>query len=224
MTNPQLWIFGAGSLARLAKFYFQNDVCRPVTGFVVDDNHLSAASSDLGKVVGWTEFKETISATEVELFPAVGYKSMRAREVSYQRLVTSKASLCNLVCKDAYIASDARLGSGVFIMPGVVIEPGVTIGDNNVFWSNSTVCHDSTIGNHNFFSAGTVVGGGARVSARCFFGFSSVVAQYVHVGSDVLVGSHAFLKKNAESAGAYLGVPAVLKYSINSTDGVSVSP
>ncbi|MBM4233971.1 MAG: hypothetical protein FJ160_07295 [Gammaproteobacteria bacterium] len=109
-------------------------------------------------------------------------------------------------------------------MPGVVVEPGVIVGNNNVLWSNSTICHDSRIGDHNFFAANSVIGGFSRVGSRVFFGFSSVLAQQLDVCDDVLVGATAFVNHNIETPGKYLGSPATLRSPINPAVGVSVIP
>jgi sugar O-acyltransferase (sialic acid O-acetyltransferase NeuD family) len=224
MIRDELWIFGAGDLARLAKFFFEKELDKPVSGFIVDEEHLAGVPRDLGQVVTWQEYLERVPRGRGVVFPAIGYRSMRAREAVFDRLEKSQQKICNLVCQSAKVASDVELGVGVFVMPGVVIEPGVVVGSNNVLWSNSTVCHDSMVGEHNFIAANAVIGGRAHIGSRCFFGFSSVVGQDVRVCSDVLLGATAFLKGSVEGPGVYLGSPAIKRFPIDSSVGVSVFP
>lgn len=96
-------------------------------------------------------------------------------------------------------------------MPGAVVEPGVVLGDNNVIWSNATICHDSLVGNHNFFAANSTVGGRAVIASRSFFGFSSVVSHGVNVGDETLLGASGLLLSDNPGCGRYLGVPAAFK-------------
>lgn len=222
--SGELWIFGAGDLARLAKFFFEKDARQAVMGFIVDDAFASDPSDEYGRVVPWSDYVAAVPPETATIFPAVGYKSMRAREIVYDKISRAKFRMCNLLCGSAIIAGDVSLGYGNFIMPGVVIEPGVVVGNNNVFWSNSVSCHNSLIGNHSFIAANSVVGGRSRIGNRCFVGFSSVVAQDVSVCDDVLLGANSFLKDGADSAGVYLGSPAKIRKQIDPAVGVCVFP
>lgn len=224
MIREELWIFGAGDLAKLAKFFFEKELDKPVSGFIVDEEHLAGVPRDLGKVVAWQEYLELVPKGRSLVFPAIGYRSMRAREAIFDRIEKSEQKICNLVCQSAKVASDVELGVGVFVMPSVVIEPGVVVGSNNVIWSNSTVCHDSIVGRHNFIAANAVIGGRARIGSRCFFGFSSVVGQDVRVADDVLIGATAFLKDSVDESGVYLGSPAIKRRSVDPAIGVCVAP
>jgi sugar O-acyltransferase (sialic acid O-acetyltransferase NeuD family) len=222
-TNQELWIFGAGDLARLAKFFFERDLDRAVAGFVVDEQYVGGAVSGLLPLLSWGEYLDTVASDETCVFPAIGYRSMRSRETIFRKILDAQQKICNLVCSTATISSCVQLGVGTFVMPGVVIEPGVVIGDNNVIWSNSTICHDSVIGSHNFVAANTVIGGRVKLGSRCFFGFSSVVGQRVSVCNDVLVGANSFLKNSVSKPGFYLGSPAIIRRSVDLPLGVCVS-
>ena len=89
-----------------------------------------------------------------------------------------------------------------------VVEPFCTLGDNNILWSGSTVCHGTRMGSHNFLAAGVVVGGECRIGDRCFFGFSSTVREKVSVADETLLGAQSLLLQDTAPFGAYLGVPA----------------
>jgi sugar O-acyltransferase (sialic acid O-acetyltransferase NeuD family) len=224
MTDRPVWIFGAGDLARLARGYFEHDLGRKVAGFVVDDVYCESVAKHTSGVRAWSEYVAAVDKGSAELFPAVGYRSMLERARVFDKLVASEHVICNLICGGSKICHSAVLGMGVFVMPGVVVEPGVTVGNNNVLWSNSTICHDSRIGDHNFFAANSVIGGFSRVGSRSFFGFSSVLAQQLDVCDDVLVGATAFVNGNIELPGKYLGSPATLRSPINPAIGVAVAP
>lgn len=107
-------------------------------------------------------------------------------------------------------------------MAGAVVESAATLGDNNVLWSNCTICHDARVGHHNFFAAGVIIGGHATVGDRSFFGFGSIVRERRHVGHDTLLGASALLLQDTEPCGKYVGLPATRVGEIDPRMGVGV--
>jgi len=79
MTDRPVWIFGAGDLARLARGYFEHDLGRKVAGFVVDDEYRESVAQHTSGICAWSEYVSAIETGSAELFPAVGYRSMRER-------------------------------------------------------------------------------------------------------------------------------------------------
>jgi len=136
MIKDDLWVFGAGDLAALARYFFEQELSKKVSGFIVDDQFGVGASKKLGRILTWAQYLEEVSGESAQIFPAIGYRSMRAREAVFERLVASGHRICSLVCKTARVAANSEIGNGAFVMPGVVIEPGVVVGSNNVLWSN----------------------------------------------------------------------------------------
>jgi sugar O-acyltransferase (sialic acid O-acetyltransferase NeuD family) len=216
-------IFGSTTLANLAHYYLCRNIAMKVDCFVVDAAFKMDDNFQSLPLLAWPEFIETNKVQALDMFVAVGYRSVQQRAAIYDRIKTQGFNLINIISPDCFIADNAVLGDNNFFMPGVVIEPGAKIGSNNVFWSNTTICHDAVIGNHNFFAANTTIGGEVTVGSRCFFGFSSVVLQQKIIGDDVLIGAQTLMLTNGESLAQFLGSPAIKIRSIDPDVGVCVS-
>ena len=54
--------------------------------------------------------------------------------------------------------------SGNIILPHVYIGPRVVIGDNNYITTSTTINHDTSIGNHCYFSTSVSVAGRGTVA------------------------------------------------------------
>ncbi len=214
-----LVIYGAGDLAKLAYFYAKHELGFNVLGFVVDYEFKKEDQFLNLPLYIWSDCPP---ADKANMFVAIGYKSMRARAVSYLKARSAGYKLVNLISPNCHLASNLEIGDNNIIMPGVVIEPYVELGCNNIFWSNSTVCHDSKIGSHNFFAANVTIGGKVKVGDQCFFGFNSSVTQNLIVENEVLLAAGSIALSRLHSLSIYLGVPAVLKKPLNSSIGVSI--
>lgn len=97
------------------------------------------------------------NASEVKFILALGYSSMRFREIVYDKIVKLGFELINYISSKAIVAENVKLGFNNIILQGVVLEPNVEIGNNNIIWSSSIICHDVKIGNHNFIAVQYVV-------------------------------------------------------------------
>lgn len=226
-----LFIFGTGSLAKLAYIYAneahanrggENGTSLRVEGFVVDQSAMQAKIFCDLAVFSWEEFVKAHSANQARLFVAIGYKSMRSRADVFGRVRKAGYAMANIIAPASYVAKDCVLGANNIVMPGAVLEPGTKIGDNNVFWSNTTICHDTVIGDHCFFASNTTVGGEACIGNRNFFGFTSTVLHHRQIGDDNLIAAQALITKDLSSGGHYIGAPANKTKDIDPTKGVSV--
>jgi len=215
-------IFGAGSLGKLAHYYATEEMGLKVLCFVVD-----ADCSDNGKVKGlplltWEEFNSQYLQEKIDVYVAVGYRSMNMRAAVYEKVSAKGYRLINIVSRSAFIANDVCIGLNNFIMPGVVIEPGCKIGSDNVVWSNTTICHDSKLHNHNFLASNATVGGGVSIGDRNFIGFSATIGQQRRIGNDVLIGAQSLLLSDVANLVHYQGVPARKVKTVDKLKGVCV--
>jgi sugar O-acyltransferase (sialic acid O-acetyltransferase NeuD family) len=218
-----LIIFGATGLARLARYYAEQDLGIEVRGFAVDSQYKTADEFDSLPVYTWQDAIERFPAGEFSVFVAVGYSNMRAREAAYRAVKQADYTMPNIICRSSYVASDVALGDNTILMPGVVVEPGVTMGSNNVVWSNATICHDSTIGDHNFIAANVTLGGHVTLGHRNFLGFSSVVLQKRCIGDETLIGAQTLVNRNTHDLSLYCGNPARRVRALDPEIGVAVT-
>lgn len=221
MIKP-IYIFGAASLARHALYYALREQNMRVMGYVVDTEFLQEDRCVDIPVMSWEKFLERIDPGAVDVFVAIGYKSMRKRAEIYLRVKKAGYNFCNIVSKAAFIAETATMGNNNIIMPGTVIEPSVVLGSNNVIWSNVTICHDSKIGDHNFFAANSTIGGEVKVGDGNFFGFSSVVLQQVTIGNETLIGAQAQVRHDTQNLHRYYGISTKIIDPINGSTGILI--
>lgn len=218
-----LVIFGTSPLAKLANYYATQELGFKVVAFVVDKDYWTKPNFLNQPVLTWPEFLTSFLAADVSLYVAVGYKSMRARAATYDRVKARGYELINIVSSASYVANDVMLGDNNFVMPGVVIEAGVAVGSNNVVWSNTTICHDTCVGNHNFIAANTTVGGGVKIGNGNFFGFSTVIKENLKIGDSSLVGAGSLVIGNIANLTKVIGTPAKSAGRIDSVLGVCIN-
>lgn len=218
-----LVIFGTSTLAKLANYYATQELGYKVVAFAVDEDYRTQPNFLNLPVLTWPEFLTAYSVTDVSLYVAVGYKSMRARAAIYDRVKARGYELINIVSTASYVANDVMFGDNNFVMPCVVLETGVTLNSNNIIWSNATICHDTSVGSHNFFAANSVIGGGVKIGDGSFLGFSSVVLQNLEIGSGALVGAHSLVTRKVEDLSKVQGSPARIVGKIDSICRVEVN-
>ena len=218
----ELVIYGAATLARLAYFYAKESARFRVTGFVVDDAFWAEPNFEHLPVWKWSEFIERSPRPAASVHIALGYRKLRERRNAFDKVQGQGLELANIISERAYVASDCVMGQGNLVLPGCVIESGTHVQDNNVFWSNTTVCHDGRVGSHNFIAANTTLGGHARIGSGCFLGFSSVVLQNLSVADDTLIGAGSMLRHSIDAPGVYVGAPALWVRAVDSAVGVQV--
>mgnify|MGYP001236519574 CR=1 FL=1 len=217
-------IFGAGSIARLANFFVNENGNYKIDAFVVDDDFFEYSKSpDLNiQLLKFSDFCKKFSPSSTKVFISVGYKLMRSRALIFDRFVKKGYSSFNVKSKNAYISKNTKLGLNNIFFPNVVVEPDVNIGNNNIFWSNTTICHDSTIGHHNFFASNTTIGGNVKINNLNFFGFSSTVIQNLKIKDENLIASSSLVLKDIKSFNHMQGQPALPVDYVSKDHGVSI--
>jgi sugar O-acyltransferase (sialic acid O-acetyltransferase NeuD family) len=218
-----LIIFGATGLARLARYYAEQDLGMEVRGFAVDSQYKTADEFESLPVFTWQDALKRFPVGELSVFVAVGYSNMRAREAAYLAVKQAGYPLANIVCRSSHVANGVVLGDNNILMPGAVVEPGVTMGSNNVVWSNVTICHDGTIGDHNFIAANATLGGNVSLGHRNFLGFSSVVLQERRIGNETLIGAQTLINRDTQDLSLYCGSPARRVRALDPEIGVAVT-
>ena len=207
MSKP-IVIYGAGPFARLMHYYFSADSDYTVMAFTVDcDYFTSPLFCGLPVVPAERLIAEYPPAT-FQMFIAVGYKDMRARQAVFERGKAAGYRMINYISSRAVCFPDLRIGENNAIMAQVQIEPFVTIGDNNVFWSDTLVAHDVSVGNGNYFGAKCVLGGLSTVENSCFLGNGTVLINGITIHNETHALPGTILLQNTKPFFQYLGNPA----------------
>ena len=195
-------IFGANSLARLLIEFVKDDGGQ-VESVVVDDEHWTEPSFHGVPLLRYTSLR-----SPARILSAVGYKDMRARRQVFDRLKRDGHEITNYVSPRAAVSRSVDIGAGNIVMPSVVIEPLARIGNGNLLWSRTLICHEVVVGDHNYIAANCVVGGHSRIGDLCFMGNSSTTVDGVDLADETQVLAGSIVFESTEAHTKYFGLPA----------------
>lgn len=216
-----LIIYGAAEFGKLMRHYFECEKKYKVIGYCADQKFIKSAILDGKPVFDIESLANLFSPGDVEIFVAVGYKSMLARESMFNKASRLPFKLASMLSSKSNIDESSTIGRNCVVLPGVQIEPNVDIGDNCIVWSSSVLCHDSAINSHTFIAAQTLVGGRSVIGRRCFLGFNATVVNDVKIGDDCLIGAKSLIAKEVPERSKCLGIPAKITAKIGD-NGVCV--
>jgi sugar O-acyltransferase (sialic acid O-acetyltransferase NeuD family) len=215
-TRKNLIIFGTGTVARLAYYYFRTDSDYDVHAFCVDKEHLSQETFLDLPVVDFALLETSYPASEFDLFVALGYQEMNEkRRGKYTQAKKRGYTLARYVNSRTLMLNDGAFGDNCLIMEGAILQPGVRIGNNVIVWSGATIAHDSVIGDHCFLSSGSVVAGGVELGEGCFVGLGAVIRDRAKIGAHCLIGAGSIILEDAAPDGVY-GVPSTPRMEFSS--------
>lgn len=219
MKKP-LIIYGAGTVAKLAAWYFCKEKEYDLKGFCIDDSYYQpGAISDL-PVITFSQLSDLYPPRKCQIFIGLGYQKLNSvRSAACQRFAGLGYELASCISSKAIIMTDNGPGPNSFIMPGVIIEPFVHIGSNCICWSGSLIAHESHVEDNCFFAAGSKVGGMANIGKNSFLGLNSVVQNNVSLGDDCLIGAGCVVRHNLPE-GTLLSAPLSIKSKLKATQAV----
>ena len=204
MTKPlPLIIHGSGRLSEILSHWISGSYSRIY--YLVDSGYSNQNQSYRSNII-----PDVSHFSSAHYISSIGYKDMMARKVAFETIKAMENILpINYLHPQSYIAETANIGIGNIIFPGVVIEDGVKIGNNNVIWSNCTLCHDSVIGDHCFIASSSVIGGYTRVENSCFIGFGTIINENLLLKQQIKTASGTVVIRNQlESGISICGVPS----------------
>lgn len=198
-------IFGTGSLAEVAHFYFDHDSEHEVVAFSASGDAISGPTFRGLPLVPFETLHETHPAPEHKVFIAVGYAKMNQTRAKFFRLAKERGYSCvSYLSSRATHWGDTKIGENCFILEDNTLQPFVTIGDNVVLWSGNHVGHHANIGNHTFIASHVVISGKVRIGERCFIGVNATIREDVAVADDCLIGPGALIMKNTAPKEVYV--------------------
>lgn len=194
-----LVIFGAGSIGRLACWYFEKGSNWKVQAFCVDDE-FRASNSFCGKpVLPFSELAENFPRGSCHIFVALGYQQLNSlREEAISRFTGLGYELASCVSSHARILNDGNYGKNCFIMENAILQPFTRIGDGAIVWSGAIVAHESVIGSNCFLSAGSVVGGMSSIGDKTFLGMNATVRNGISIGRECIIGANSLALTDLE--------------------------
>jgi sugar O-acyltransferase (sialic acid O-acetyltransferase NeuD family) len=200
-----LVVFGTGSFAEVAQFYFNRDSEYRVVAFSAHGSQVREDTFGGVPVVPFEELAGHFPADRHAAFVAVGYRNVnRVRAAVYDEVKAKGYPLATYVSSKASRWEDLRIGDNCFVFEDNTIQPFVTIGNDVVMWSGNHIGHHSTIGDHCFLASHVVISGHVRVGARCFFGVNATTRDSISIGDGCVIGAGALVMKSAREGEVYI--------------------
>ena len=197
-------IFGTGTTAELAKFYFENDTDSEVVAFTVDRDYIFDQQFLGLPLVPWEEIVDYFSPNQYKLFNTVGYGQMNAiRELKYNEGKQKGYSYVNYISSGSTVLTK-HIGENNFIMEGNIIQPFVRIGNNNIMFFSNGIGHHSVIGNHCSITSHVAVSGNVIIKDNCFIGSNSTIRNHITLGYKSLIGAASWISEDTEDYGVYV--------------------
>jgi sugar O-acyltransferase (sialic acid O-acetyltransferase NeuD family) len=197
--SNKLLIFGSGTLAEIAFFYFQTDTSYEVLGFVDLPEFTLNRSNLLGKPI-WSleDVKKNFSLDDVQFFIAVGYrKTNEIRQRRFEELKNLGYKLASYISSRATVFT-TEIGENCFILENNVIQPYTVIGNNVVMWSGNHIGHHSVIENHVFIASHAVISGKCTVKENSFLGVNCCLHDGITIGKKSVIGAGAIVTESCE--------------------------
>jgi len=202
----KLVIFGAGQIAEVARFYFENDSQYRVEAFTVDAAYLREASVGGLPVVAFEELAKKYPPDQYRIFVAMSYhrvNALRAEKLASAESLGYRAA--------SYLSSKAtawpglELGPNCFILEDNTIQPFARIGRNVTLWSGNHIGHHAVIGDHVFVASQAVISGAVTVGDYSFVGVNATIRDNVRIGRSCVIGAGALILQDTKDLEVYVG-------------------
>ncbi len=203
-------VFGAGQIAELAHYYFNEAKQFQIKAFVVDDEFYKDATFQGLPVVRRSQLEEKYPPARYKAFVALSYSDMNQdRRNAYLNLKAAGYSFVSYVspyCRNFA----ARIGENCFILEDNTLQPFAVIGNNVVLWSGNHIGHHSSIGDHCFLTSHVVVSGGVTIGEGCFIGVNATLRDHITLGNYSFISAGALITGNVAEREVWKGHKAVV--------------
>jgi sugar O-acyltransferase (sialic acid O-acetyltransferase NeuD family) len=197
-------VFGTGSFAELADFYLRIDAGWDVIGFAATADKIQERKFRGRPVTAFEEIESRFPPGEVEIFVAIGYRSLNSLRAKFCEELKSKGyRLLSYISSKATYWGERTIGENVFIFEDNTIQPFGRIGNGVILWSGNHIGHHGAIEDFCFLTSHVVVSGHCTIGERSFLGVNSTIADRVTIGPRNLIGPGALIQKSTQADEAY---------------------
>lgn len=214
--SKKLIIFGTGTLAELALYYFTNDSRYQVVAFCADQQFVHSGNFNGLPLVAFEEIAQLYSPEHHEMFIAVGYKNNN--QIKKSKFDQAKAlgyKLASYISsKSAYWPDCTTIGENVMVMENNTLQPFCIIGNNVLIWAGTMIAHHTKIEDHVTITSHTVIGGNCTIGEMTFIGQNATLRDGITIVPNTIIATGANVVKSIGESGVYVGNPAHYKMSI----------
>ncbi len=197
--RKKLLIFGTGTLGEIAGYYFQTDTNYELISYIDGAEFVEKKPRLLGKpVVSWDKVCNQYSASDVEIFVAIGYrKTNSVRQAHYEQIKRAGYRCASYISTRATVLTEC-IGENCFILENNVLQPFTVIGNNVTMWSGNHLGHHSVVEDNVFIASHAVISGKCRIGANSFLGVNCCLHDGVEVGEKSVVGAGTIITESCE--------------------------
>ncbi len=141
-----------------------------------------------------------------EAIIAIGDSKIRRKII--EKEISKDFVFASLIHPTVLIGKNVSIGKGVTINAYSVLPCDIYIGDFCQLDFFTRVGHDSIFRNYVTTAAGVMISGGNLIGENVFLGTNSSTKENISIVSDTIIGAAAFVSKNINVSGTYVGVPA----------------
>lgn len=216
-------IFGAGKIAEVLLYYFQNHSDREVIACTTNQSYLPGNSWNNLPTVPFENLVETYSPSEFDLFVALGYQDLNnLRQDKCEEARKMGYSLASYIHPDSGLPSDCVHGDNCFVMNNVMIHPRVCMGNNVFVWSGAMIGHHSIIGDNCWLTSCCNISGSVTLGRNCFMAVNSTITNSVEVGKNCYIGANVLVASSAVDDAVYIA-NASKQFRLNSQQFLRMS-
>ena len=195
LEKQNLIIFGIG--------YFADQIFRylclegkTVEAFTVEKKYCDKKCFHDLPVIPFEELENHFSKNNISILVCIGYNKMnQVRKRVFDRIKDKGYKILSYTHPNATVLTD-KLELGNIILENVSIGIGCFVGEGNIFYNNSVICHDVIIHNYNYFSPSSTILGGAQIKNGCFLGGNSTIKNGITIEDNSLIGANAFVRRD----------------------------
>lgn len=215
--SKQLIIFGTGTLAELAHYYFKHDSDYEVVAFCADSHYIQSNEFNGLPLVSFEELPSLYPASDFDLFVAIGYSKInQLKKDKYNQAKSRGYRLASyLSSKSAFWPDSIKIGENVMVMENNTLQPFCEIGNNVLIWSGVMIAHHTKLQDHVTITSHAVIGGNCEIGEMTFIGQNATVRDGVSIVKSTIVATGANVVKSIDEPGVYTGNPAHYKMSIS---------
>ena len=205
MEKKGLLIFGTGTVAEIAGYYFTTDSTYKLIGFVDQPQFAQTRKSLMGRPIFPMEVAlANFRQADADFFVAIGYqKTNSVRQRRYEEIKKNGYRCATYISSHANVMTN-EVGENCLILENNVLQPYTRIGNNVTMWSGNHLGHHSTVQDHSFIASHVVISGKCKIGKNSFLGVNSCLHDGVEIGEKSVVGAGSVVTKSCEARSVFM--------------------